>query len=156
MWQIFLILPIFSNSYQLYLKIDTLLTLTIFGTATHVSNCDSLFYLWPIFLTLAHYSNSALFFSAWHILPTLTHFSNKDPFLCGISPTHSQRQRYLFIYLFICPLIEVLVTWFLVWVFRREKSGFQYTMSRLCFVGGHYFSQLWVFCWFWRFFALCF
>ena len=25
-------------------------------------------------------------------------------------PTHSQRQRYLFLYLFICPLIEVLVT----------------------------------------------
>ena len=23
----------------------------------------------------------------------------------------------------------MLVTWFLVWVFRREKTGFQYTMS---------------------------
>ena len=25
----------------------------------------------------------------------------------------------------------MLVTWFLVWVFRREKTGLQYTMSRL-------------------------
>ena len=40
-----------------------------------------------------------------------------------------------FLSLFICPLIEVLVTWFLVWVFRREK-----TLSRLCFVGGHSFQ----------------
>ena len=47
-----------------------------------------------------------------------------------------------FLYLFICPLIKVLVTWFLVWVFRREKTGFQYTVSRLCFVGGHGFFQL--------------
>ena len=67
--------------------------------------------------------------------------------LCGISLTHSQRQRYflciyLFIYLFICPLIEVLVTWFLVWVFRREKTGCRYTVSRLCFVGGHSFQLL--------------
>ena len=32
-----------------------------------------------------------------------------------------------------------------IWVFRREKTGFQYTMSRLCFVGGHFFSRLLVF-----------
>ena len=32
----------------------------------------------------------------------------------------------------------MLVTWFLVWVCRREKTGFQYTVSRLCFVGGHF------------------
>ena len=31
----------------------------------------------------------------------------------------------------------MLVTWFLVWVCRREKTGFQYTVSR--FVGGHCF-----------------
>ena len=40
---------------------------------------------------------------------------------------------------------EVLVTWFLAWVFRREKTGFQYTLSRLCFVGGHFFFQLLLF-----------
>ena len=67
-------------------------------------------------------------------------------FLCGISPTHSQRlvsasDIYLFIYLFVDEN-EVLVTWFLVWVFRREKTRFQYTVSRLCFVGGHFFFQL--------------
>ena len=50
---------------------------------------------------------------------------------------------FLCIYLFIiCPLIEVLVTWFLVWVFRREKTGYRYTVSRLCFVGGHFFQLL--------------
>ena len=48
---------------------------------------------------------------------------------------------YLFIYLFVDEN-EVLVTWFLVWVFRREKTRFQYTVSRLCFVGGHFFFQL--------------
>ena len=52
-------------------------------------------------------------------------------FLGGISHTHSQRQRYLFIHLFVYEN-EVVVTWFLVWVFRREKTGFQYTVSRLC------------------------
>ena len=39
----------------------------------------------------------------------------------------------------------MLVTWFLVWVFRREKTGFQYTLSHLCFVGGHFFFQLLLF-----------
>ena len=40
----------------------------------------------------------------------------------------------------------MLVAWFLVWVFRREKTGFQYTMSRLCFVGGHItFLSCWFF-----------
>ena len=43
---------------------------------------------------------------------------------------------YLFIYLFIYLFVyenELLVTWFLVWVFRLEKTGFQYTVSRLCY-----------------------
>ena len=64
-------------------------------------------------------------------------------FLCGISHTKSEAAIffYLFLYLFICPLIEVLVTWFLVWVCRREKTGFQYTVCRLCFVGGHCFFR---------------
>ena len=48
---------------------------------------------------------------------------------------------YLFIYLFVYEN-EVLVTWFLVWVFRREKTGFQYTVSRLCFVDDHFFFQI--------------
>ena len=63
----------------------------------------------------------------------------KLSFLCGISHTKSEAAIffYLFLYLFICPLIEVLVTWFLVWVCRREKTGFQYTVCHLCFVGGH-------------------
>ena len=49
-----------------------------------------------------------------------------------------------FIYLFVYQN-EVLVTWFLVWVFRLEKTGLQYTLSRLCFVSGHFFFQLLVF-----------
>ena len=49
-------------------------------------------------------------------------------FLRGISPTLSQRQRYLFIYLLVFVYeSEVLVTWLLVWVCRREKTGIQYT-----------------------------
>ena len=64
---------------------------------------------------------------------------------------------FLFLYLFICPLIEVLVTWFLVWLCAREKTGFKYTVCRSCFVGGHCFFQL---LWFYRVliedFALCF
>ena len=59
---------------------------------------------------------------------------------------------YLFIYLFIHLFVyenEVLVAWFLIWVFQRKKTGFQYTVSYLCFVGGHFFFQLLGFCWFW-------
>ena len=47
---------------------------------------------------------------------------------------------YLFIYLFVYKS-EVLVTWFLVWMCLREKPWFLYTVSRLCFVGGHFFFQ---------------
>ena len=58
-------------------------------------------------------------------------YSNALIFCVGFLPhIVSASNIYLFIYLFICPLIEVLVTWFLVWVFRREKTGFQYTMFR--------------------------
>ena len=37
---------------------------------------------------------------------------------------------YLFIYLFVYEN-EVLVTWFPIWMFRPEKTGFQYTVSCL-------------------------
>lgn len=58
----------------------------------------------------------------------------------------SQCQRY-FISLFVCLCYEsnVLVAWFLVWLCRREKTVFQYTVSCSCFVGGHFFFQLLVF-----------
>ena len=64
--------------------------------------------------------------------------------MCGISPTHSQRQRYIYIYiyLFICRRERTARHVVSSWVFRREKTGFQYTVSRLCFVGGHFFFQL--------------
>ena len=72
--------------------------------------------------------------------------------VCVWDPAQSQLEQYLFIYLFFYLFIylfvyksEVLVTWFLVWMCRREKPWFQYTVSRLCFVGGHFFFQLLVF-----------
>ena len=75
-------------------------------------------------------------------------------FLCGISPTLSQRQRYfLILFIFIHFLIyesEELVTWFLVWMFRREKTGFQYTpvyvsLSAICFFSCWVFTEFEVF-----------
>ena len=35
----------------------------------------------------------------------------------------------------------MLVTWFLVWVCRRENTGFQYTVPFM-FVGGYFFFHL--------------
>ena len=41
----------------------------------HFSNCDPLFWLWPIFLTVTHFSGCDTFFWLWHIFLTVTHFS---------------------------------------------------------------------------------